>query len=848
MGAVFRAKDTRLNRTVAIKVMRGPPTERFEREARAISALNHPNICSLFDVGTHEGTAYLVLEFIEGKPLRGPMPPAEAIVLGIQICGALETAHRKGITHRDLKPGNVMVTRRGVKLLDFGLAKLREGSGTHTGVTGPADETLTDARVVMGTPQYMAPELLEGKEADRRSDIFALGCVLYEMLTGQKAFPGKTVSSVATAILTKEPAPMRELQALATEELEWVVATCLRKDPEERWQTSHDVGLQLERMRSGSAAGTAAAGRKWVPAAALLAGLAIAVVGVWVGWAGKGNAAAEAIQFQVWPVEGTNFSSFQATVPTTQLAISPSGKELVFVASRQGTAMLWIRKLSDSKALVIPGTEGGQEPFWSPDSKTIGFFAQNRLKRVGAAGGPVTSLADVTIDPRGGTWMPDQTIVYAPSNHSGLWRVAAAGGASEPVECSSELYGFFPSALPDGKRVVFLVRHNDAAKRGVYVGPIRGGRAVKLLDSDIAATYAEPGYLLYPDGGMLIARSFKGGTGPLGEESFFVGPAAGASNGYASLSVSATGVLARGEALISTGYPTWYARNGAEEERIGNIGDYSDFRISPDGRRVLISLNEGNSGSPKIWLHDMNRGTLSKQSMEAFLVASPVWSPKGDYFVYRTNRSGVIDLWKRDLVTGKVSDVFTDAQRRAHGDSGNYVPADISSDGKHLIYTTAGTSGYDIYSMPLDGGGLPRKLVATAHNEMHPNISPDGRWIAYSSDETGRFQVYVQSVATGDRKEQVSTDGGAEPRWRGDGGELYYLNDSQMLMAVPFRDGDPGKPTALFQTKTPAEVNPFRQRYVPSADGRRFLVNTVDTSERPKPITVLVNWLASTKR
>ena len=510
--------------------------------------------------------------------------------------------------------------------------------------------------------------------------------------------------------------------------------------------------------------------------------------------------------------------------------------------------MLWIRKLSDSKALAVAGTDGAQQPFWSPDSKTIGFFAQNRLKRVEAAGGPVTSLADITIDPRGGAWMPDQTIVYAPSNHSGLWRVAAAGGASEPLECSTDLFGFFPSALPDGKRVLFVVRHNDPAKRGIYVGPVRGGKAERLLASEMSGIYAEPGYLLYPAGGMLIARSFKNGTAPLTEEPFFVGPGAGSSNAYASLSVSATGVLARGDALIAAGYPTWFTRNGAEEESIGNIGDYSDFRISPDGRRILVSLNEGDTGMPKIWLHDLHRGTASKQTSEVHIVASPVWSPKGDYFVYRTNRGGVMDLRKRDLASGQVSDVFSADQRQANGDSGNYVPADISADGKHLIYTAAGRSGYDVYTMPLDGAGLPRKLVATANNEMHANISPDGRWVAYSSDESGQFQVYVQSFATGDRKEQVSADGGSEPRWRGDGGELYYLSPDQMLMAVPFRHGDPGKPVELFKAKTPAEVNPFRQRYIPSADGQRFLVYTVDPSERAKPITVTVNWLGSIKR
>jgi Tol biopolymer transport system component len=293
---------------------------------------------------------------------------------------------------------------------------------------------------------------------------------------------------------------------------------------------------------------------------------------------------------------------------------------------------------------------------------------------------------------------------------------------------------------------------------------------------------------------------------------------------------------------------TWFTRSGVEEETIANIGDYSDFRIAPVGRRILASLNGRDGAWPHIWLYDQHRELISKQTMDAFIVASPVWSPKGDYYVYRTNRGGIMDLRKRDLASGQDTDVLTPAQRQAHQDAGNFIPADISTDGKSLIYSIAGTEGYDVYTIPLEGGGPPRKLAAGPHSEMHPSISPDGKWVAYSSDESGRFQVYVQSFETGDRKEQVSAEGGAEPRWSGDGRELYYLSDSQMLMAVPFRDGVPGKPTALFQAKTPSDVNPYRQRYVPSADGRRFLIYTVDTSQRQKPITVTLNWLASIKR
>lgn len=844
MGEVFRAKDTRLNRTVAIKVMRGPHSDRYLREARAISALNHPHICALFDIGTHEGTSYLVLEFIEGKRLTGPLPPAEAVGLGIQICAALEAAHRKGITHRDLKPANILITRRGVKLLDFGLAEVKGERPSALHVDDTPTETLTEAQV-MGTPQYMAPELLEGKDADRRSDIFALGCVLYEMLTGRKAFPGNSASSVATAILARDPEPMGELPG----DLEWVVATCLRKDPDERWQTSHDVGLQLERIRNGSAGSPAATRRKWMPAAAVLAGLSIAAVGLWAGWSGKWNSASqEVVQFQVWPEEGTRFTSFHATVPTAQLAVSPDGKYLVFVASRQDTPLLWLRKLSDSKAVALAGTEGAIYPFWSPDSKIIGFFAQNKLKRIDAAGGPVTLLADVSIDPRGGAWMPDQTIVFSPSNRQGIWRVPAAGGPSEPVECSIGYYGMFPYPLPDGKRILFAVRNQDPSKRGIYTGPVRGGTAVKLVSSEMSGVYSAPGYLLYPSDGMLLGRKFESGAMQLEEDPFFAGPAAAPSNGAPSFSVSTTGVLARGEPLIPSGYMTWFTRAGVEEETIGGLGDYSDFRVAPDGRRVLVTLTEREGGSPKIWLHDQHRELMSRQTMEAFIVASPVWSPKGDYYIYRSNRGGIMNLRKRELASGQDTEVFSPSQLQGQGDSGNFIPADFSADGKHLIYTTAGSAGYDVYTLPLEGGSLPRKLAATEHSEMHPAISPDGRWLAYTSDESGRYQVYVQSFETRDRREQVSAEGGAEPRWSADGRELFYLADSQMLMAVPFRNGEPGKPAALFQAKTPNIVTPYRQRYVPSPDGRRFLVYTVDTSRRPKPITVTLNWRALINR
>ena len=848
MGQVFRARDTRLDRIVAIKTLQGPHTDRFEREARAISALNHPHICTLFDVGKHDAVEYLVLEFVDGRPIEGPLAPKEAMGLGLQICAALEAAHKLGIVHRDLKPGNILVTKRGVKLLDFGLAKRRREGREGTLDKAPRTETLTDSQIVMGTPQYMAPEQIEGKEADRRSDIFALGCVLYEMLTGKKAFPGKTASSVATAIMTQEPAPLRELQPLACEELAWVVETCLRKDPEERWESSHDVGLHLARILEGRGLGSKAGSRKRLVWTAVAAGLVLAGAGIWAGLSGKNAFVGDPFQFQIWPQEGTQFSSFEATVPTAQFAVSPSGRELAFTAARQGTPMLWIRRFSEDVAHAVGGTEGAQQPFWSPDSKTVGFFAQGSLKLVGSAGGPVASIASVSMDPRGATWMLDQTIVYAPSNHQGLWRIPAAGGVAERLECETEAVAQFPSALPDGKRVLYLLRHTDPEKRGIHVGPVRGGKGVKLLTSEMSGIYAEPGYLLYPNAGMLIARSFKAGATSVGDEQFHAGPAVGASNGYPSVSVSTNGVMAKGDALIADGVPTWFTRSGTEEEGIGNIGDYSDFRLSPDGRRLVVSLNAGETGTPRLWLHDLLRGVVRKMASEPLLDASPVWSPNGEYLVFRNNRAGLIGLKKRDMASGQVSEVLSAEQRKVHGNAGNYVPTDITPDGKYLIYNTTGSSGHDIFAVPLAGGGLPRKVVASAHREMHGNISPDGHWIAYTSDESGSFQVYVQSFETGERKEMVSIEGGAEPRWRGDGGELYYLSADKTLMAVPMQNADPGKPMALFVTTAPADVSPFRQRYVPTSDGKRFLVHSVAVGERPKPISVHVNWLSSVKR
>ena len=871
MGEVYRAIDTRLDRTVAIKILPAhlssnpEAKQRFEREARAISSLNHPNICTLHDVGHQDGTDYLVMEFLEGETLadrlvKGPLPPDQVLKYGIEICEGLEKAHRGGVTHRDLKPGNVMLTKTGAKLMDFGLAKSASPPGAPASaltLTGPvASRPLTQEGMVVGTFQYMSPEQIEGKEADARSDIFALGAVLYEMATGKRAFEGKSTTSVIAAILERNPAPISAVRPTFPRALDRVVKTCLAKDPDERWQSVRDLRTNLKWIAEGDGAVTSSAVKHnpwreratWMLALAFICALAFFVISQ------HRSPIGEAVRFSVDPPEKTVFSGPpNLTVPVPQFALSPDGRALVFVANSSGAnPMIWMRSIDQVTARPLPGTEHAQFPFWSPDSRWLGFFAEGKLKKTPVAGGPVQVLADVA-DAFGGSWGADGSIIFGKLS-SAIFRVSSGGGtvtAVTKVDTVMKAHRW-PQFLPDGRHFLFHVQGGDSAQHGVYVGSIDGGTQKFLLRSESSAIYAWPGYVLYVEGGTLLGQAFDAARFEFKGEPITVAEHVGRSTGFnIGVSASGTDMLAYAAAMLQRGRLTWFDRAGNSLNSVGVEGDYSDFRLSPNGETLAVSLVDPKAWNPDIWLIDLIRGGPSRFTVGSGLSAAPVWSPDGARIVFRSNRSGQTELYAKSAGGGGNEEVVLtyETQHAAGIDTPNLVCSDWSPDGRYVISSVPQqTTGDDLWLVPLGGDKKPFKFLGPPSDQIHGNFSPDGRFVAYTSNESGRFQVYVQTFPLSDRKWQVSTDGGYEPRWRGDGREIYYLSEDRKLMAVAVGAGPSfAVPKVLFQTRVPEGVTSRRTHYVPSRDGQRFLVNTQNLDASPNPITVVLNWQADLK-
>jgi eukaryotic-like serine/threonine-protein kinase len=873
MGEVYRARDTRLDRTVAIKILPAhlssnpEAKQRFEREARAISSLNHPNICTLHDVGHQDGVDYLVMEFLEGETLadrllRGPLPPEQVLKYGIEICEGLERAHRGGVTHRDLKPGNVMLTKSATKLMDFGLAKAGSPpAAPASGLTltnSVASRPLTQEGMVVGTFQYMSPEQIEGKEADARSDIFALGAMLYEMATGKRAFEGKSTTSVMAAILERDPAPISSVQPMFPRAMDRVVKTCLEKDPDERWQSVRDLRTNLKWIEEGEAPATSAQVQRtlwreraaWVLACVLLSGLAI-----FAAVHDHAPLASEPARFSVYPPEKAVFSGPpNLTVPVPQFALSPDGRAMVFVANSSGAdPLIWMRSIDKVAARPLPGTEHAQLPFWSPDSRWVGFFAEGKLKKTPVAGGPVQVLADVE-DAFGGSWGADGSIIFGKLSSS-IFRVSSGGGivtAVTKIDTVMKAHRW-PQFLPDGRHFLFHVQGGDPEHHGIYVGSVDGGTQKFLLQTESSAVYAWPGYLLYVGGDTLLGQAFDAAHLELRGEPFTVAENVGRSTGYnIGVSASSTGMLAHAAAILHRGRLTWFDRAGNALDSVGVEGDYSDFRLSPNGQVLAVSLVDPKGWNPDIWLIDLMRGAPSRFTVGSALSAAPVWSPDGSRIVFRTNRNGQTELYAKSAGGGGNEEVVStyETQHAAGIDTPNLVCSDWSPDGRYVISSVPQQStGDDLWLIPLSGDKKPFKFLGPPSDQIHANFSPDGRFVAYTSNESGRYQVYVQTFPLSDRKWQVSTDGGYEPRWRGDGREIYYLSEDRKLMAVAVGAGPSfAVPKTLFQTRVPEGVTSRRTHYVPSRDGRRFLVNTQSLDSSPGPITVVLNWQEELKK
>ncbi len=873
MGQVYRARDTRLDRTVAIKVL--PPhladrpelRQRLEREAKAISSLNHPHICVLHDIGNQEGADFLVMEYLEGETLakrleKGPLPPEQVLRYGIEIADALDKAHRQGVTHRDLKPGNIMlIPRSGTKLLDFGLAKAKPAPSVSSLTAGPTESSpLTAEGTVVGTFQYMSPEQFEGKEADARSDIFAFGAVLYEMMTGHKAFEGKTQASVIAAILEREPAPLSQLAPMAPPALERVVKTCLAKDPEERWQTAHDVKVQLQWIAEGGTSSVLGAGvpapvaarRKsrelwaWTAAGVFFAvALALGILHF-----REAPPDVHAVRFPVAAPEKSSLGS--------SLAVSPDGRRLAFVATAEGKTLLWVRALDSLEAQPLAGTEGAGFPFWSPDSRSLGFFAEGKLKTVGASGGPTQTLANAG-DARGGTWNRAGLIVYAPDITAPLYRVPAAGGTPEPAteldKTRHESSHRFPYFLPDNRHFLFWGRSTDKDSNAVFVGAVDSKERTLLFRGDSSIAYApavpgsDQGYVLFVREGTLMAQPFDARRLRLSGEPFPVAQKVGrygesGPTGYSPFSVSGNGVLAYGSAGGSNTQLVWVDRSGKSLNALGPPGDYGEPWLSPDQKRVAVD-HTASSGAD-IWLLEFSRGVLSRFTFHPAVEVAALWSPDGSRIVFASSRNGPFDLYQK-LSSGAGEDelLFKSSQ--------NKFPEDWSPDGRWIIFDVQGSkTRYDLWLLPLFGERKPEAFLETEFNETHAHFSPDGHWVAYASDESGGPEVYVRPFPSSGGKWQVSGGGGTEPFWRRDGKELFYIAPDRKLMSVPVKLGstfEAGAPQVLFETRVPpGTMTDFRDRYVAAADGRRFLLNNMVETAASSPFTVVVNWAAEVRK
>ena len=856
MGEVFTARDTRLERRVAIKVLPSQFADdaqlrlRFEREAKTISQLNHPNICALYDVGREDGRDFIVMELLEGETLadrlaRGPLPLHEVLAFGAQVAEALDRAHTAGVVHRDLKPGNIMLTRAGAKLLDFGLAKGIASSAfvpQHSALPTTA-KPLTEQGTIVGTFQYMSPEQLEGDDADARTDIFALGAVLYEMATGRRAFEGKTRTSLIAAIVGSQPAPISQVQPLAPLALEHVIERCLRKDPAERWQSARDIAEELRWIGAkGSQADVAAPlvsrRRSRERLAWSIAALALAA------------AAALAVMVIRRPVPQRIVSSINApdrhrfAFDSSIVEISPDGKKFAFVAATtDGRSALWIRHLQSPTAQMIGGTEGASFPFWAPDSRRIGFFADAKLKIADLGGGLIERLAEAPSG-RGATWSKEDVIVFAPSVGEPLLRVSANGGDATPV---SRLEGRstshrFPHFFPDGKRFLFYHQGVPIEEKNIHVGSIDGGPSRPLLGSESQVIYVQPGYLLWVRDGILRARRFDP------EKLQFIGePVTLAEKvqwsvalGFANFSASQQGTLA-----YCAGVPTSQSRivvtdrSGKEIESLPSSGEYYSPRLSPDGRKIAFELVTG--GYANLYQYEMQRRVVTRFTFTRANDWAPVWSPDGEWIAYTSfEKSG------GDIHIKRVSG--TEADRKLVGDQRRKIPSGFSSDGRYLLYhVVSPRTNWDIEVWSL-AENKARVVLQTPFMENQAQLSPNGRWMAYVSNESGVEEVYVRGFDGADSgKWQISSGGGSMPKWSADGKTLYFLVPAGKLMSVKV-DESSGFNVDVPQVVFPVRLRSFtgltRYQYDVSRDGTRFVVNVVGTEEGPPPtVTLVQNWI-----
>jgi len=879
MGEVYKARDTRLDRIVAIKILPAALAsdpqfrERFDREARAISALDHPHICALYDVGEAVPTGagvdaasavrFLVMQFLEGETLadrmkRGAIPVEDAVHIGIQIADALHRAHRSGIVHRDLKPANVFLVARArpaegplIKLLDFGLAKTTAGAVSSADATmlRTTPAAITEKGTILGTFQYMAPEQVEGHEADARSDIFALGAMLYEMVTGRPAFSGRSRAGLISAILKDEPPPITVDDPLASPVLDRVVRTCLAKDPEDRWQTAREVERELrwlteqpttlalvaDSMDSRQPLSKRARVLMALAAGAVVAALLLGAVSLF-----RAPRPAARMVFTIQPPANTEFPTGSGATPWP--IVSPDAAHVAFAAAdADGVVRVWVRDLATGDVRQIAGTEQAEQPFWSPDGRAMGFFASGKLKRVDLAATTVQTLCDVTGTPRKASWSPDGTILFAVSGQP-LYRVSATGGGPQPATTLDPLRRdsahLYPSFLPDGRHFLALAASADVDRSVVAIGSLDSTALTPVITAHSEAQYAEPGYLLYVRGGTLLAQPFDARRQRVTGEPVM----AAASVSFTSVSGIASfstgpGILvyrSGGERAPQTAL-VWRDREGRFLERLGEPGAYHDPVASPDGRAVAVERFTQTSSN--IWIFDVTRGVGSRLTLGTSLDVWPVWSPDSTRVAFMSNRQGAgrFHIYVRSIGAQSESLVAQDA-----------ILFGWSLDGKYLLCSPGSfrTGGWTkLAKCPIEGGAA-EPLLQFESGVTSLELSADGKWLAYVSEESGRPEVYVCRYPDGSDRARVSTGGGSQPRWQRDMRELFYLTPGGKLMSASVQ------PAAKLEIAAPqalTDLHAFRSRGAPNrqqyatTEGRRFLVNELTGSE-PAGLTAVINW------
>ncbi len=876
MGEVYRALDTRLDRTVAIKVLASHLSsspelkQRMEREARSISALNHPHICQLYDIGSQNGTDFLVMEFLEGETLaerlkKGALPLNETLKIGIAVAEALAIAHRQGIVHRDLKPGNIMLTQAGAKLMDFGLAKplglhnTPAGSGAAPSFTaaatlsGPSPlSPLTTAGSIIGTIQYMSPEQIEGKEADARSDIFAFGAVLYEMVTGKRPFSGKSQISLASSILEKDPDAISATNPSIPPAFEHVLTTCLQKNPEERYLAAHDIKIELQWIAAGRSSAAVAAvsappaqGRERV---GWIAAVVVAIVlGVVAGlFFNRPVPSAQTVRTVVDPPAKVtlNLTGDFAGPPV----LSPDGTALAFSAtSADGKTALWVRPMNALDAHMIPGTDSAIFPFWSPDSRSLGFFADGKVKTIDLNGGSALVVCDAPFG-RGGTWGPGGVIVFTPATQTSLMRVSATGGTPVPVtklDLARHTSHRWPFFLPDGQHFIYLAINHDpsrAANDSLYYASLDGRENRALFRSQSNAVYGS-GFLLLARGGQLMAQPFDSGSGTLSGEPQAIasGVVDDISTWHTDATASNNGLLVLGSGGTADWQLVWMDRNG---KQIGTVADkltnLQTARISPQGDRIALQID---TGMNDIWVLDLARNVRTRLTFGPVSNTFPVWSPDGKWIAYTSDRNGHSNLYRKPADgSGAEELLLTDDQVT--------VASNWSADGKTLLYSRGPAgSNWEIWALPLEGERKPRLLIPHSGNSFSAMgyLSPNGRWLAYASSESGTAEVYVVAYGGGQGKWQVSTNEGSQPRWSKDGKELYFANDiSRVLSAVPVKETNGALQFGAAQSLV---TTPATQQFIydVSPDGKKILLNVV-SQQVSQSVTVVTNFPEALKK